>query len=152
MGSSGKKKTTMAKFARENRLRERRLNKQAKKDARKQVSSDHLDVGEDSLEEGMAQSTPDPTLSAHEPAVQAPASGEHLSTSGHTDEAVHAFRRVAPEPTDPRAKEVALHRLRDAPDEELAVFEGKLQANALEAGATEQEMRDAQRGNPGHDA
>jgi len=37
-------KTTMAKLARENRLRERRLNKQAKKDARKQTSSDHLDV------------------------------------------------------------------------------------------------------------
>jgi len=40
MGSGGKKKTTMAKFARENRLRERRLNKQAKKDARKLASSD----------------------------------------------------------------------------------------------------------------
>jgi hypothetical protein len=35
MGSSGKKKTTFAKLARETRLRERRLEKQAKKDARK---------------------------------------------------------------------------------------------------------------------
>jgi hypothetical protein len=35
MGSSGKKKTTMAKLTRERRLRERRLDKQAKKDARK---------------------------------------------------------------------------------------------------------------------
>jgi hypothetical protein len=43
MASSGKKKTTMAKRARENRLRERRLSKQAKKDARKQAPSDHLD-------------------------------------------------------------------------------------------------------------
>ena len=43
MASSGKKKTTMAKRARENRLRERRLNKQAKKEARKQAPSDHLD-------------------------------------------------------------------------------------------------------------
>lgn len=152
MGSSGKKKTTMAKLARENRLRERRLNKQAKKDARKQTSSDHPDAREVPLEGGTAQSISDPMLAAHEPAVQAPASDEQAATSGYTDEAVHAFRRVDPEPTDPRAKEVALRRLRDAPDEELEVFEGKLQASALEAGATEQEMRNAQRDHPGHDA
>jgi hypothetical protein len=41
MASSGKKKTTMAKLARENRLRERRRNKQAKKDARKRAPADH---------------------------------------------------------------------------------------------------------------
>jgi hypothetical protein len=35
MASSSKKKTTMAKIARENAVRERRLRKQAKKDARK---------------------------------------------------------------------------------------------------------------------
>ena len=35
MSSSGKKKTTMAKLNREHRLRERRMEKQAKKDARK---------------------------------------------------------------------------------------------------------------------
>ena len=35
MASSGKKKTTMAKLTRESRLRERRIDKQAKKDARK---------------------------------------------------------------------------------------------------------------------
>jgi hypothetical protein len=35
MASSGKKKTTMAKLTRESRLRERRLDKQVKKDARK---------------------------------------------------------------------------------------------------------------------
>jgi hypothetical protein len=38
MASSGKRKTTFAKLARESRLRERRLEKQAKKDARKQAS------------------------------------------------------------------------------------------------------------------
>jgi hypothetical protein len=37
MASRSKKKTTMAKLARESRLRERRLDKQAKKDARKQA-------------------------------------------------------------------------------------------------------------------
>jgi hypothetical protein len=43
MASSGKKKTTMAKLARESRLRERRLRKQAKKEARKQAPSDDLE-------------------------------------------------------------------------------------------------------------
>jgi len=38
MGSSGKKKTTFAKLARESRLRERRLEKQAKRDARRRAS------------------------------------------------------------------------------------------------------------------
>jgi hypothetical protein len=41
MASRGKKKTTMAKLSRESRLRERRLDKQAKKDARKQASPQH---------------------------------------------------------------------------------------------------------------
>lgn len=35
MASGGKKKTTMAKLTRESRLRERRVDKQARKDARK---------------------------------------------------------------------------------------------------------------------
>jgi hypothetical protein len=35
MASNGKKRTTMAKLNRENKLRERRLDKQAKKDAKK---------------------------------------------------------------------------------------------------------------------
>ena len=35
MASRGKKKTTMAKLTRESRLRERRFEKQARKDARK---------------------------------------------------------------------------------------------------------------------
>lgn len=38
MGSSGKRKTTFSKLARESKLRERRLEKQAKKDARKRAS------------------------------------------------------------------------------------------------------------------
>ena len=38
MAASGKKKTTFAKLARESRLRERRLEKQARKDARKRAS------------------------------------------------------------------------------------------------------------------
>ena len=38
MASSGKRKTTFAKLAREAKLRERRLEKQAKKDARKRAS------------------------------------------------------------------------------------------------------------------
>ena len=39
MGSSSKRQTTMAKIAREHAIRERRLRKQAKKDARKQAAA-----------------------------------------------------------------------------------------------------------------
>jgi hypothetical protein len=39
MGSNAKKKTTMAKLNRETKLRERRLEKQARKDARKQAAA-----------------------------------------------------------------------------------------------------------------
>jgi hypothetical protein len=40
MASRGKKKTSMAKLTRESRLRERKLDKQARKDARKQASAE----------------------------------------------------------------------------------------------------------------
>jgi hypothetical protein len=74
------------------------------------------------------------------------------SIQGSPEEAVRAFMNVHPEPSDPRAKEAALMRLRDAPDEELAVFEDKLREDALQAGASEQEIRDAQRTHPEHGA
>jgi hypothetical protein len=76
--------------------------------------------------------------------------GEIASNQGDSEEALRAFREADPEPSDPRAKEAALGRLRDAPDEELAVFEGKLRDDALHAGASEQEIREAQRTHPGH--
>jgi len=38
MGSSGKRKTTFAKLARESKLRQRRMDKEAKKAARKQAA------------------------------------------------------------------------------------------------------------------
>ena len=41
MASSGKKKTTFSKLARESRLRERRLDKQARKEARKRAADTH---------------------------------------------------------------------------------------------------------------
>jgi hypothetical protein len=40
MASSGKRKTTMAKLNRERKVRERRLEKQAKKAARKQAAAE----------------------------------------------------------------------------------------------------------------
>jgi hypothetical protein len=49
MASSGKRKTTMAKLNRERRLRERRLEKQAKRVARKQASADHPGRPSDTL-------------------------------------------------------------------------------------------------------
>jgi hypothetical protein len=57
MASSSKKKTTMAKMNRENAVRERRLRKQAKKDARKQAAAvqpaglDDTPAVEDAVEE-----------------------------------------------------------------------------------------------------
>ena len=52
---------------------------------------------------------------------------------------------TAGDPTDPRAKEAALGRLRDAPDEELAVFGDKLREDALKAQATTREVEEAER-------
>jgi hypothetical protein len=49
MASSGKKKTTMAKLTRESRLRERRLDKKAKKDARKHASANQPAQPSDTL-------------------------------------------------------------------------------------------------------
>ena len=47
MGSSGKKKTTMAKLAREGKRRERRIEKEARKVARKSAALDPRVPGED---------------------------------------------------------------------------------------------------------
>lgn len=55
MASSGKKKTTMAKLNRESKLRERRLDKQAKKDARKQASSGDEGLSVDALTDETAE-------------------------------------------------------------------------------------------------
>jgi hypothetical protein len=49
MASSGKKKTTMAKLMRESKLRERRMDKQAKKDARKNAPVQDPDQPDDIL-------------------------------------------------------------------------------------------------------
>jgi hypothetical protein len=71
MASSGKKKTTMAKRARENRLRERRMIKQAKKDARRQAPSDQLDTPGAELDAATAEGAePRPAPAALEPVVQ----------------------------------------------------------------------------------
>jgi hypothetical protein len=47
MASNAKKKTTMAKMNRENAVRERRLRKQAKKDARKEAAAAQPDAPSD---------------------------------------------------------------------------------------------------------
>jgi hypothetical protein len=49
MASNGKKKTTMAKLNREQRLRERRVEKKAKKDARKRAPVDQPGLPSDTL-------------------------------------------------------------------------------------------------------
>lgn len=69
MASNAKKKTTMAKLARESRLRERRLAKQAKKDARKQAPADRPDWPDEALDATADESAP-------------PAAAEPLETAG----------------------------------------------------------------------
>ncbi len=58
--------------------------------------------------------------------------------------------KAGPEQRDASAKDYALRRLRESPDDELALFADRLRRNALAVGATEQELRDAQSGHPGH--
>jgi len=58
MASSGKKKTTMAKLTRESRLRERRLDKQARKEARKQSAALGPDRPDDTLDATTGESAP----------------------------------------------------------------------------------------------
>jgi hypothetical protein len=69
---------------------------------------------------------------------------------GDPENALRDLFRREPEPSDPRAKEAALDRLRRSPDETLALFEDNLREDALRAGATEQEIREAQADHPQH--
>ncbi len=69
MAASGKKKTTMAKLARESKLRERRQEKQARKDARKQAAPDPNWLGE-ALDATGEPAQPDTGPPALEPVVQ----------------------------------------------------------------------------------
>lgn len=74
MASSGKKKTTMAKLNRESKLRERRLDKQMRKDARKAAAAHPGEPGEpgdtltgqpgESDEPGAGQPAVDPAVPA----------------------------------------------------------------------------------------
>jgi hypothetical protein len=73
MAGSGKKRTTMAKLTRESRLRERRLDKRAKKDARKLAPAYDPYAPPAEIPSAMPDE-PDPTGSAAaelEPVVQA---------------------------------------------------------------------------------
>jgi hypothetical protein len=75
MASSGKKKTTMAKLTRESRLRERRLDKQARKDARKRAPAHDPDGLGDTLDATTGESAePDAGLTALD--AVAPALGD----------------------------------------------------------------------------
>ena len=179
MASGGKKKkTTMAKLARETRLRERRASKQAKKDARKQASSAHLDSPEGALNATPAEgaqpataqaaldpadeeSMPEPRPPAHDlttekaikhlfPAEAAEAAKLEAEQERKPAGEAESAGQSAAEQRDVSAKDFALRRLRESPDEELALFEGSLRQDALAAGASEQELREAQSRHPGH--
>lgn len=71
MASGANKRTTMAKLNRESRLRERRLNKQAKKHARKQAPADHLDSPDHALNAARTEAAqPGAEQATLEPIVQ----------------------------------------------------------------------------------
>jgi len=70
MASGGKKKTTMAKLMRETRLRERRMDKQARREARKSAPS------EDWLGEALDPATGEPPAPEAEGAAEAQAPRE----------------------------------------------------------------------------
>jgi hypothetical protein len=73
MASSGKKKTTMAKLNRESRMRERRLDKQARRDARKQAAANSSGAPDDTLtspaNEAIEPDTSEPTREPGIPAL-----------------------------------------------------------------------------------
>ena len=68
MSSSGKKKTTMAKLNRESRMRERRLDKQARRDARKQAAAQSARASDDTLtaqtDQSIGPDAPEPGIPA----------------------------------------------------------------------------------------
>jgi hypothetical protein len=70
------KKTTMAKLNRERRLRERRMEKQARKDARKQESVSQRGHSGDVLSEDADQAVPSVTKYDAPLAVQSPGDDE----------------------------------------------------------------------------
>jgi hypothetical protein len=82
MASSGKKKTTMAKLTRESRLRERRLDKQARKNARKYAAAHPEEASEMFTDESDLSATPGET--APSPASEAePAAAEAVPQTVH---------------------------------------------------------------------
>ena len=56
MGSNSKKRTTMAKMNRENKLRERRFEKQVRKEARKQAAAEEAALATEAVTEPTASS------------------------------------------------------------------------------------------------
>jgi hypothetical protein len=71
MAGSGKKRTTMAKLTRESRLRERRLDKRAKKDARKLApAEDPYSPGDMSNDTTSESDRTGPAPAGLEPVVQ----------------------------------------------------------------------------------
>jgi hypothetical protein len=81
MASNAKKKTTMAKLNRERRLRERRAEKQAKKEARRQLAGDELasasdvETAAESIQPDGGENDSGPDLQAHADRDQPPLVG-----------------------------------------------------------------------------
>ncbi len=78
--------------------------------------------------------------------------GENTENAGEgpKQDRTRSSERPAEDGRDPRAKEAALQRLHSASDDVLAVFEQNLREDATAAGASEQEIREAQAKHPEH--
>jgi hypothetical protein len=82
MASSGKRKTTMAKLTRERRLHERRIDKQARKEARKLASANEAGQPSDELTADLGEpAEPGAEQPDLEPVVRTPPTGD---PSSHT--------------------------------------------------------------------
>jgi hypothetical protein len=78
MASRGKKKTTMAKLSRESKLRERRLDKAARKEARRNEALNAPDGAYPELDDSAAETDPDGSaLDETGPAVEPDPAGVH---------------------------------------------------------------------------
>ena len=88
MASSGKKKTTMAKLTRESRLRERRLDKQARKNARKYAAAhpeEQLDAATDETDSSATTGEAESSATAGEKDSSATAGDDGDGSSSRTE-------------------------------------------------------------------
>ncbi len=97
MASTGKRKTTMAKLNRERRLLDRRIEKKAKKDARKRAAAlDPGGTGDDLIGHERRADRHQRRTDRHRPSLR---SGGHAGAAHHTESAsrqTNSYAALAP--------------------------------------------------------